>query len=533
MNVTYLVVVMAGSVCVVVFAWLMSGRAGTGRSRPERQSDLRWSVALLAIACYVMILLAEPFQRNHLGAALGIIPVAAGGVILVRPRLIRSTVAVALAVLGLYGFVVARGTGFFVFPGHLYGLVTAGAANLGTYLVLPQAYALLFLGGWLAWREFSRRPWLARKVLGAMAAPDQRAQLWGLMLLPVVAMAAALFTPNEWMGSGLIGAGWTIALLAGSAQIIRRSPSLSARLATAGLIILGATGLYLATGWPSAEWRFPVMPYNYVLYGVVDVTSRAMANVAIAQALLILGFGCWLAPRTVPEVRRLMGRVSEVELTRRVQRLTESRAVAVDTAAADLRRLERDLHDGAQARLVALGMSLRAAERLIPSSPEAAIALVAEAREASGRALTELRELVRGVHPPVLADRGLGDAIRALALDSPLNVQTDVELPGSLPAPIETACYFAVAEVLTNAAKHSGARDARICVSHASGLLRIEVTDFGLGGADPARGTGLVGVEKRLATFDGIVAISSPAGGPTIVVLEVPCALSSPKTSSC
>jgi signal transduction histidine kinase len=221
------------------------------------------------------------------------------------------------------------------------------------------------------------------------------------------------------------------------------------------------------------------------------------------------------------------------ELVRRVQRLTESRTIAVDSAAADLRRLERDLHDGAQARLVALGMSLRAAERLIPTSPEAAVALVAEAREASARALTELRELVRGVLPPVLADRGLADAVRALALDSPLRVETDLDLPARLPAPVETACYFAVAEVLTNAAKHSGARDARIAISHPGGLLRIEVTDFGLGGADPARGSGLAGVEKRLATFDGILAVSSPAGGPTIVVMEVPCALSSLRTSSC
>ncbi len=207
--------------------------------------------------------------------------------------------------------------------------------------------------------------------------------------------------------------------------------------------------------------------------------------------------------------------------------------MAVDTASADLRQLERDLHDGAQARLVALGMSLRAAERLIPTSPEAAIALVAEAREASARALTELRELVRGVLPPVLADRGLVDAVRALALDCPLNVQTDVDLPGRLPAPVETACYFAVAEILTNAAKHSGGRDARISLSHASGLLRIEVTDFGLGGADPERGSGLAGVEKRLATFDGILVVSSPVGGPTMVLMEVPCALSSPKISSC
>jgi signal transduction histidine kinase len=148
------------------------------------------------------------------------------------------------------------------------------------------------------------------------------------------------------------------------------------------------------------------------------------------------------------------------------------------------------------------------------------------------RALTELRELVRGVLPPVLADRGLADAVRALALDSPLHVQTEIDLPGRLPSPVETACYFAVAELLTNAAKHSGARDARIVISHSGRLLRIEVTDFGLGGADPTLGSGLAGVERRLATFDGILAVSSPAGGPTIVVMEVPCALSSQKTSS-
>jgi signal transduction histidine kinase len=165
-------------------------------------------------------------------------------------------------------------------------------------------------------------------------------------------------------------------------------------------------------------------------------------------------------------------------------------------------------------------------------NPEAALALVAEARDTSARALTELRELVRGVHPPVLADRGLADAVRALALDCPIAVQTHIDLAGRLPAPVETACYFAVAELLTNAAKHSGARDARVDVRHDGGTLRIEVTDFGLGGADPAAGSGLAGVEKRLAAFDGIMAVSSPAGGPTIVVLEVPCALSSPRTST-
>jgi signal transduction histidine kinase len=205
----------------------------------------------------------------------------------------------------------------------------------------------------------------------------------------------------------------------------------------------------------------------------------------------------------------------------------------VDTAAAELRRVERDLHDGAQARLVALGMSLRATERLIRTKPDAAAALVADARENSARALAELRALVRGINPPVLAERGLGDAIRALALDCPVATTADIDLPGRVPAPVEAAAYFAVAEALTNAAKHAGARSVHIRAARASGRLRIEVSDDGMGGADPARGTGLRGIERRLGTFDGILAISSPPGGPTIVVIEVPCALSSPKTSSC
>jgi signal transduction histidine kinase len=194
--------------------------------------------------------------------------------------------------------------------------------------------------------------------------------------------------------------------------------------------------------------------------------------------------------------------------------------------------VERDLHDGAQARLVALGMSLRAAERLIPSAPQAATALVAEAIQTSSKALTELRDLVRGIHPPVLADRGLGDAVRALALDTPMHIEMDIDLPGRLDAPIESACYFAVAEALANAVKHAGARHVQIRMQHAGGLLRIEVTDDGAGGADPLRGSGLLGLERRLGTFDGILAVSSPPGGPTIVVIEVPCALSSPKIFS-
>jgi len=188
-----------------------------------------------------------------------------------------------------------------------------------------------------------------------------------------------------------------------------------------------------------------------------------------------------------------------------------------------LRRIERDLHDGAQARLIALGISLRATEGLIRTNPDAAVALVAESRENSARALTELRALVRGIHPPVLAERGLGDAIRALALDCPVPATAEVDLPGRLPAPVEAAAYFAVAEALANAAKHAEARSVHIRATHAAGALRIEVSDDGAGGADPSRGTGLRGVERRLGTFDGVLAVSSPPGGPTIVVIEVPC----------
>jgi signal transduction histidine kinase len=248
----------------------------------------------------------------------------------------------------------------------------------------------------------------------------------------------------------------------------------------------------------------------------------------LLAAFVFLAFGLWLVPRTLGARGALIGRLSS-----RVQRLSETRLDAVDTAAAELRRVERDLHDGAQARLVALGMSLRAAERLFETSPGAALALVGEAREMSSRALTELRDLVRGILPPVLADRGLGDAVRALALETPVATKLDIDLPGRLAEPVESAAYFAVAEVLANAAKHAQARMVEIHMLHTGDVLRIAVTDDGIGGADPANGSGLRGVERRLGTFDGILAVNSPPGGPTIVVIEVPCALLSLKTSSC
>jgi signal transduction histidine kinase len=229
--------------------------------------------------------------------------------------------------------------------------------------------------------------------------------------------------------------------------------------------------------------------------------------------------------------RALLAPNEKQRLALRVAQLTESRADTVDTQAAELRRIERDLHDGAQARLVSLGMSLGMAETLLASDPDAAGELLAEAREATGLALSELRDLVRGIHPPVLADRGLDGAVRALALASSLPVEVSIDLPGRPPAPVESAAYFAVAEALTNVAKHSGATSAWIRITHTEGRLGVMVGDDGRGGAVQDSAGGLHGIERRLAAFDGTMVLASPIGGPTIVTMELPCALSSVKTS--
>jgi signal transduction histidine kinase len=512
-----------------LLVWFRTGLGPAPKAAAGRLRETGWCAALLV----TVLAAADTFQPGPTpgypstgeSKANYAILLAVGVLLLLRPRLSFGLLPPGLMFLGGYGFVVARSHDFWVLTTEHYVFLRPGDYSMQYYLVLPVAYGLLVAGGGLAWYVMDRTSLSARLVLGRRLADRPRPAAAGtLLLLPVVAMAMQLVSPNVWFVSGASGLAWTAALVLAALLIIRQAPDTAAVLATAGLILLGLAGFKVA-GSVTGIWPLPLSPVpGKVIYGAVLVTTPTMAEVAFAQSIVLIGLGLWLVPRTVPQVGRLLGRASNADLLQRVQRLTESRELAVDTAAADLRRLERDLHDGAQARLVALGMHLRAVEKLIPDRPAAALALVAEARETSARALTELRELVRGVHPPILADRGLGDAIQALALDSPMRVQSDIDLPARLPAPIETACYFAVAEVLTNAAKHSGAREARISAAHGGDVLRITVTDFGLGGADASRGSGLAGVERRLATFDGILALSSPPGGPTIVVMEIPCA---------
>ena len=295
------------------------------------------------------------------------------------------------------------------------------------------------------------------------------------------------------------------------------NPWLGAALAggSAAAIVYGIFGMALPHG--STQLADVI---SHPLYGILLAVSGF-----VASPWLLRGYGEF--------TRSLLGPTRHAQLAQRVSHLAQTRSDAIDTGAAEMRRVERDLHDGAQARLVALGMTLDAAGQLIDINPAAAQALLTEARDNSVKALAELRDLVRGIHPPVLADRGLADAVRALALDSPLQVRVINELPGRPPAPVESAAYFAVSELLANVAKHADARRVWIDIRHDGGVLRIGVTDDGCGGADPAGGTGLSGIERRLAAFDGLLAVSSPSGGPTVANMEIPCALSSPKTSSC
>ncbi|WP_371773639.1 sensor histidine kinase [Streptomyces sp. NBC_01438] len=292
----------------------------------------------------------------------------------------------------------------------------------------------------------------------------------------------------------------------------------------AALMIYPVEGFVLAAGL----WR--VFTDDRYWYGFVPVDSQATALAAAALGVVIFGAGVLLSERLLHThfviARSVLAPTHERELALRIDRLTETRHEAVDTAASELRRIERDLHDGAQARLVAMGMNLGTIEALVEKDPAQAKKLLAMARESSAEALTELRDLVRGIHPPVLAERGLGDAVKALALRMPIGTEVEVELSGRAEPPVESAAYFAVSEILTNAAKHSGADRIWVDLHHGDHMLRISVTDNGKGGASTGSGSGLSGVERRLGTFDGIMAVSSPAGGPTMVTMEIPCELS-------
>jgi signal transduction histidine kinase len=454
--------------------------------------------------------------------------IAAAVMTFFAPRTAAKLAPFAFLAYGVSGLVLFHRLMVWQLQPVTYGLVSE-ATDVHAGYVLPQAIVFLAVGIWLL--AFTGAP-------GGGAVQRAWAQLRGtggqpktvpsLLALPVLFLWEELFSEHIWFdhhGGALVGALVPVIV---TVALIAWWPRLAAAVAVAGLLLFGLYGA-VAGAFHLLLAHEPVWEYSGWLlgwsYGAVPVNVRLGALLVTIQGLALLGVGCTLAPRVVTWSGDLeLARRAQV-LTQRVSRLTETRSHATDTAVAELRRIERDLHDGAQARLVAVGMSLRAAEELMKANPEAALALIVEARETSSRALDDLRNLVRGIYPPVLADRGLADAVQALALDAPIEVQTDITLRVEPPMPVAAAVYFGIAEALTNAVRHSGADTVQIGIGEADGMLRATIVDDGQGGADPLQGTGLAGVERRLATFDGILAITSPVGGPTIVVLEVPCTL--------
>ncbi|MEV5601321.1 sensor domain-containing protein [Streptomyces sp. NPDC052299] len=289
-----------------------------------------------------------------------------------------------------------------------------------------------------------------------------------------------------------------------------------------------------AWGWAALTyplWHWFVPSHTGVsgiqLYG--DTQHEVYLDSGVDLALTAaLGLGIviltpWVI-RGLATVDRLMvaGLLSPSRLAERVTELESDRGVVVDTAAADLRRIERDLHDGAQARLVALAMDLGLAKEKLTDDPEAAARMVDEAHGEVKVALQELRDLARGIHPAVLTDRGLDAALSAVASRCTVPVSVEVDLPSRPAQAIEGIAYFTVSELLQNVSKHSGATRASVDVWRTEDRLLLQVTDDGRGGADPASGSGLAGLTERLDAVDGVLVVDSPVGGPTKVTAELP-----------
>jgi len=377
------------------------------------------------------------------------------------------------------------------------GGASLAAAAIGVIVGLPLLLAIFALMRWNARLERRRTGWaLGKPVPEAYRRRDGN---W-LRRLRVVASDPQSWKDLAWL-TVLGTLGFTSAVIA-----------MTMWSTIAGLLVL-----------PAWSWSLPNDGVDFGLFRA-DSLGEAFIGVDIGLIAIPLAYVLqrWMTEGLLRLSKALLSPSREAALEARVGQLAATRAGAVDAAAAELQRIERDLHDGAQARLVALAMDLGMAEERFARDPEGARELVGEAREEAKRALAELRDLARGLRPSLLAERGLGPALTALAARSPISASVDLDVPGDLPAAVETTTWFVVSEALVNAAKHSGAARVLVSVGRVEDRLVVEVADDGLGGADPDGG-GLTGLRKRVEALDGTLAVSSPAGGPTKIRTELPC----------
>jgi signal transduction histidine kinase len=288
-------------------------------------------------------------------------------------------------------------------------------------------------------------------------------------------------------------------------------------------------GIGTAAGVVAVCWLAPALAITYLIVGA---SSAATAAVSCAGSVVLLFTAPWLA-RQVARVdetlaRALLGPSQSEELALQIEWLTKSRAAIVAATDAERRRIERDLHDGAQQRLVSLAMNLGMARTRFSDVPEPVKQVIAEAHEEALLALSEVREFVRGLHPAVLNDRGLDAALSGLAARAPVPVRLKVDMPQPAAPSVEAVAYFIVSDAITNVVKHAQATQAEVTVARDGDLLRVAIADNGVGGAvlgtgDPDGGTGLSGLMQRVASVDGTLTIDSPPGGPTVIAAELPC----------
>jgi signal transduction histidine kinase len=415
---------------------------------------------------------------------------------------------IALALLPTWYWALPTGTELW---GSWWTIDTLGEAFLGAFVAIPLAVATLFIVRGAAAGELALAKWLLGPVAGAEPAADEPAR------------------PRR-----------------------RRDPGagLALHAATAAFAGFVCTLVWGVTGanyfWPVWVWLGLLLTVAIHWWAVritdTDHVRRLLATAALFAVILAVDVAVWaligrgyfwpgwpalgmlviLALLSLITFRHKLPWARDRELAERVDTLTRSRQGALDVQAAELRRIERDLHDGAQSRLVALTMQLGRAEERLADNPDAA-ALVRQARSEASAAIAELRDLARGIAPPVLADRGLAAAAEALGrrAQMPVTVEANVD---RRPLPVlETAAYFVVAESLTNVAKHAPGASARVTIDLDDERLRVEVADDGPGGADP-QGGGLTGLRQRVAALDGTLVVTSPPGGGTTVRAELPCA---------